>query len=202
MTHLPSKPTGKTATGLSKETDAFLAKLMKQNGMSQRKQKEMIEQIQMQGALPKPEKPKPYKYNMKPKPERKVYTMARVGQRPLMKQEEQIIEDTNFYEPEQAPSVPLGPSNEERKNQLVTKMWGIDEEAERKKAEEARAAMADLPEFTVEDQIIEEIRGRTEFLEEMHELGVHDHDGETLRQIDQRMDELKMRRKKKESESS
>ena len=79
MTHLPAKGIGKTATGLSKETDAFLAKLMKQNGMSQRKQKEMCEQIQLQGALPKPEKPKPYKYNMKPKPEQKVFTRARVG---------------------------------------------------------------------------------------------------------------------------
>ncbi|KAK8885242.1 hypothetical protein M9Y10_040687 [Tritrichomonas musculus] len=200
MTHLPSKPSGKTSTGLSKETDAFLAKLMKQNGMSQRKQKEMIQQIQTQGSLPKPEKPKPYKYNMKPKPEQKVFTKARVGQRPLVKQEEQIIEETNFYEPELAPSVPLGPSMEEKKNHLVTKMWGVDEEAERKKIEEQRAALADLPDFTMEDQIIDEIKGRTDWLEEMHELGVHDHDGETLRQIDQRMDELKVIRKKKGSQ--
>lgn len=202
MTHLPAKGIGKTATGLSKETDAFLAKLMKQNGMSQRKQKEMCEQIQLQGALPKPEKPKPYKYNMKPKPEQKVFTRARVGQRPLVKQEEQIIEETNFYEPQQAPSQPLGPSNEERKNHLVTKMWGVDEEAERRKQEEQRAAYADMPAYTMEDQIIDEIKGRTDFLEEMHELGVHDHDNETLRQIDQRMDELKVMRKKKDQSSS
>ena len=81
-------------------------------------------------------------------------------------------------------------------------MWGVDEEAERRKQEEQRAAYADMPAYTMEDQIIDEIKGRTDFLEEMHELGVHDHDNETLRQIDQRMDELKVMRKKKDQSST
>ena len=87
MTQLPARPTKKTATGLSPETDAFLSKLMKKNGMSQRKQKELIEQIQIEGSLPKPAKPKQYKPVTKPRPEQKVFVGARVGQRPLVKQE-------------------------------------------------------------------------------------------------------------------
>lgn len=198
---LPKKPGKKTATGLSPETDAFLSKLMKKNGMSYRKQKDLIEQIQIEGSLPKPEKPKAYNPNRKPRPEQKVFVGARVGQRPLMKQEDTILEETDFYRPEQAPSVPLGPSSEERKKELVTKMWGVDEEAVRKQMElEQAEAAAGRAQFTMDDQILEEIRDRTTWLEEMHDLGVHEHDGETLRQIDQRMDELKARRKKKESE--
>jgi hypothetical protein len=171
---------------------------MKQNGMSQRKQRDLLEQIQFEGSLPPPPKPKPYKVETKPRPEQKVFTMARIGQRPLVKQEETIIEETNFYEREQAPSVPLGPSSEERKKELVSKMWGIDEEALRKQQEEERAALADAPPFTMDDQILCEIQDRTSWLENMHELGVHSHDGETLRQIDQRMEELKKRSKQRQ----
>ena len=199
MTTLPRKPGKKTATGLSAETDAFLAKLMKKNGMSFRRQKDLIEQIQIEGSLPLPEKPKPYNPNRKPRPEQKVFIGARVGQRPLMKQEETIIAETNYYEPEQAPTVPLGPSSEERKKELVTKMWGVDEDAIRRQMEAEQAALADRPAFTMDDQILEEIRDRTDWLEEMHDLGVHKHDGETLRQIDQRMEELKQRMKKKQA---
>jgi hypothetical protein len=198
MTSLGARPSKTTASGLSPETDAFLAKLMKQNGMSQRKQRDLIETIHVEGALPKPPKPKPYKVETRPRPEQKVFTMARVGQRPLVKQEETIMEETNYYEREQAPNVPLGPSNDDRKKELVSKMWGVDEDQMRRQQEEEKAAMEDLPPFTMEDQILDEIRGRTDWLEEMHDLGVHDHDGETLRQIDQRMEELKKRRKKKD----
>ena len=200
MTTLPKKP-GKTASGLSPETDAFLAKLMKKNGMSYRKQKDLMEQIQVEGSLPKPEKPKPYNPNRKPRPEQKVWTRARVGQRPLMKQEETIIAETDYYKPEQAPSVPLGPSADEKKRELVTKMWGVDEEAVRRQMEQEQAEAAEgRARFTMDDQILEEIRDRTTWLEEMHDLGVHEHDGETLRQIDQRMGELKQRMKKKASQ--
>jgi hypothetical protein len=193
MTQLPRKIGKKTATGLSPETDAFLAKLMKKNGMSFRRQKDLVEEIRYEGSLPKPPKPKPYKYETRPRPEQKVFTMARVGMRPLMKQEDTIIDETNYYEPEQAPIVPIGPSGDQRKKELVTKMWGVDEEILREQAEAEKAAMAALPPFTMEDQILDEIKGRTEWLGDMHDLGVHEHDGETLRQIDQRMQELKKR---------
>jgi hypothetical protein len=200
MTSMGARPAKKTASGLSPDTDAFLSKLMKDNGMSHRKQRDLLETIQTDGALPKPPKPKPYKVETKPRPEQRVFTMARVGQRPLVKQEETIVGETNYYERDQAPSVPLGPSGDERKRELVSKMWGIDEDALRRQQEAERAALADQPAFTMEDQILDEIRGRTDWLEEMHDLGVHEHDGETLRQIDQRMDELKQRRKKKQEE--
>jgi hypothetical protein len=198
MTQLPRRPSKKTASGLSPETDAFLSKLMKENGMSQRKQRDLLEQIQIEGSLPLPPKPKPYKVQTKPRPEQKVFTMARVGQRPLVKQEETIIEETNFYEREQAPAVPLGPSSDERKRDLVSKMWGIDEEALRRQQEAEQAALADAPPFTMDDQILTEIQDRTSWLENMHDLGVHKHDGETLRQIDQRMEELRKRAKQRE----
>jgi hypothetical protein len=171
---------------------------MKQNGMSQRKQRDLLEQIQIEGSLPPPPKPKPYKVETKPRPEQRVFTMARIGQRPLVKQEETIIEETNSYAREQAPTVPLGPSADERKKHLVSKMWGIDEEAVQRQEEEERAALADAPPFTMDDQILSEIQDRTSWLENMHDLGVHAHDGETLRQIDQRMEELKQRIKQKE----
>jgi hypothetical protein len=200
MTQLPRKPSTKTASGFSAETDAFLAKLMKQNGFSQRKQRDLLEQIQIEGSLPPPPKPKPYRVETKPRPEQRVFTMARVGQRPLVKQEETIIDETNFYEREQAPVVPLGPSSDERKRELVSKMWGIDEEALRRRAEEEREALADAPPFTMDDQILSEIQDRTSWLENMHDLGVHVHDGETLRQIDQRMEELRKRSKKKQEQ--
>jgi hypothetical protein len=201
MAQLPPRPAKATASGLSPETDAFLAKLMKQNGMSYRKQRDLLDQIHNEGALPPPPKPKPYKAPTKPRPEQKVFTMARVGQRPLVKQEETILEETNCYEREQAPSVPAGPSSEQRKQELVSKMWGIDEDAMRRQQEEEwEADLAEQRTFTMEDQIISEIQGRTQWLEGMHELGVHKHDGETLRQIDQRMEELKKRRKKKEEQ--
>jgi hypothetical protein len=202
MTQLPRKSGPKTASGLSPDTDAFLAKLMKQNGMSQRKQRELLEQIQIEGSLPLPPKPKPYKAETKPRPEQKVFTMARIGQRPLVKQEETIIEETNSYAREQAPTVPLGPSADERKKHLVSKMWGLDEEALQRQADEERAGLADAPPFTMDDQILSEIQDRTSWLENMHDLGVHAHDGETLRQIDQRMEELKKRIKQKEEEPS
>jgi hypothetical protein len=198
MTQLPRKPGKQTASGLSPDTDAFLAKLMKQNGMSQRKQCELIEQIQIEGALPLPPKPKPYKVQTKPRPEQRVFTMARVGQRPLVKQEETIIEETDFYAREQAPTVPLGPSSDERKKELVSTMWGIDADAMRRQQEEERAAAADAPPFTMDDQILSEIQDRTSWLENMHDLGVHAHDGETLRQIDVRMQELRQRTKKRQ----
>jgi hypothetical protein len=199
MTTLPKKTGKMTATGLSPDTDAFLAKLMKKNGMSFRRQKDLIDEIRYEGTLPRPPKPKPYKYETRPRPEQKVFTMARVGQRPLMKQEETILDETNWYEPEQAPVVPVGPSGDERKRDLVTKMWGVDEGALKAATEAERAALADLPPFTMEDQILDEIKGRTEWLGDMHDLGVHEHDGETLRQIDQRIDELKKRVNKKET---
>jgi hypothetical protein len=199
MAQLPRKPSKQTASGLSPETDAFLAKLMKQNGMSQRKQRELIEQIQIEGSLPLPPKPKPYKAETRPRPEQRVFTMARVGQRPLVRQEEVIIEETNFYAREQAPAVPLGPSADERKRELASKMWGVDEEAQRREQEAARTAAADAPPFTMDDQILSEIQDRTSWLEDMHELGVHAHDGETLRQIDARMQELRQRSKKREA---
>lgn len=202
MTQLPPKPNKKTATGLSPETDAFLTKLMKKNGMSHRKQKELREEIQVVGELPLPPKPKQYKPVTKPRPEQKVFTMARVGQRPLVKQADQIIEETNFYEPEKAPDVPIGPSSEEKKQKLVTKMWGVDEEKMRNMQEAERQAYLESLPYTMDDQILDEIRDRTDWLEEMHELGVHDHDGETLRQIDQRMEELKQVRKKKQENAS
>lgn len=192
MTQLPTRPKKTTATGLSKETDAFLTKLMKQQGMSHRKMQEIQQQVREQGSLPKPAPPpKKYQPVTKPRPEQKVFTMARVGQRPLVKQAETILEETNYYQPEIAPSVPLGPSADEQKKYLATQMYGIDEEAEALKRQQELEAMGPAPEFTIQDQILEEIQGRTEWLEEMHELGVHDHDGETLRQIDLRMDELK-----------
>jgi hypothetical protein len=201
MTQLPRRPAKATASGLSPETDAFLGKLMKQNGMSYRKQRDLLEQIQTEGALPRPPKPKPYQAATKPRPEQKVFTMARVGQRPLVKQEETILDETNGYEREQAPSLPAGPSSEQRKQELVSKMWGIDEDAMRLQQEQEReAALAEQREFTMDDQIIAEIQDRTQWLEGMHDLGVHKHDGETLRQIDQRMEELKKRRKKKEEQ--
>lgn len=197
MTSLGARPSKTTASGLSKETDEFLSKLMKKNGMSQRKQKEIKMQIQQGGSLPPPEKPKPYKVQTKPKPEQKVFTMARVGQRPLMKQEQTILDETNNYEPAVMPYQPVGPSAEEKRKELATKMYGIDEEADRQKALEALANAPYQPKFTMEDQIIQEVQERTEYLEQMHEMGIHDHDGETLRQIEVRLEELKKKRGEK-----
>ena len=191
---LGARPSKKTASGLSPETDQFLSKLMKKNGMSQRKQREIKEVINQEGSLPLPPKPKQYKPVTKPKPEQKLFTMARVGQRPLMKQADVILEETNYYQPAEAPSVPLGPSNEEKKKQLAAKMYGVDEEADKKKIYEAAANREYQPAFTMEDQIIEEVQERTRYLEELHEMGIHDHDGETLRQIEMRLEELKKRK--------
>ena len=194
---LPARPTGKTASGLSPETDALLQKMMKQSGMSHRKMKEVQETIAVQGALPKPAPPKKYNPNKKPKPEQKVFTMARVGQRPLVKPADQIIEETNYYQPEKAPDIPIGPSNEERKRQLVAAMSGIDEEAERITREQELAEYEPQAEFTMADQLLEEIHDRTDWLEEMQGMGNHQHDKETLRQIDQRMEELRAIQNKK-----
>ena len=192
---LGARPTKKTASGLSPETDKFLTNLMKKNGMSHRKQKEIKEVIHQEGTLPLPPKPKVWKQETKPKPEQKLFTMARVGQKPLMKQADVILEETNYYKPQQAPSVPVGPSSEEMKQELATKMYGIDEEAEKRKIMEELANREYQPAFTMEDQIIQEVRERTEYLEQMHEMGIHDYDGETLRQIEQRLEELKRKRK-------
>jgi hypothetical protein len=62
--------------------------------------------------------------------------MARIGQRPLVKQGETSIEETRCYAREQVPTVRLRPSADERKKHLVSKRWGIDEEAMQKPAEE------------------------------------------------------------------
>jgi hypothetical protein len=107
-----------------------------------------------------------------------------------------IIEETNSYAREQAPTVPLGPSADERKRHLVSQMWGVDEEAMQRQVGEERTALADAPPFTMDDQILSEIQDRTSWLENMHDLGIHAHDGETLRQIDQLI-ELKKRIKQK-----
>ena len=199
MTQLPPKSSKRTASGLSPETDAYLAKLMKKNGMSKRKQNDLLGQIQSEGVLPTQPKPKIYKPTTKPKPEQKVFTMAQVGKRPLTKKEATIIEETNFYEPARPPSVPIGPSSEERKTELATKMWGVDEEAINQKQKSERSQASFHTKYTMDDQILEEIKDRTDWLEEMHEIGVHEHDAETLRQIDQRMEELKQRRKAKKT---
>jgi len=189
---LGARPTKHTESGLSKETDEFLTKLMKKNGMSIRKQKEMKETIQIQGSLPLPPKPKVFKQETKPKPEQKVFTMARIGKKPLTKQLDQILEDTKYYEPELAPSVPVGPSSDEKKKKLAVTMYGIDEEEiERKKLE---SIDFDAPVFTIKDQIITEVQDRTSWLEQLHELGVHDHDGETIRQIEMRLNELRSKK--------
>ena len=192
---LGARPSKTTASGLSPETDKFLTNLMKKNGMSHRKQKEIKEAIHQEGTLPLPPKPKVWKQETKPKPEQKKFTMARVGQRPLMKQADVILEETNYYKPQKAPSVPLGPSTEEKKKDLANKMYGVDEEAERKKILEELANREYQPAFTMEDQIIQEVQERTEYLEQMHEMGIHEYDGETLREIEQRLQELKRNRK-------
>ena len=192
---LGARPSKQTASGLSPETDKFLTQLMKKNGMSHRKQKEIKEVIHKEGTLPLTPKPKVWKQETKPKPEQKLFTMARVGQKPLMKQADVILEETKYYKPEQAPSVPLGPSNEEKKKELQTKMYGIDEEADRQKLLEEMANRPYQPAFTMEDQLIQEVQERTDYLEQMHEMGIHDYDGETLRQIEQRLAELKKVRK-------
>ncbi|KAH0786284.1 hypothetical protein GPJ56_009961 [Histomonas meleagridis] len=198
MTQLPPKSSKKTASGLSPETDAYLSKLMRKNGMSKRKQNDLLGQIQTEGVLPMQPKPKIYKPVTKPKPEQKVFTMAQVGKRPLTKKESTIIEETNFYEPARPPAVPIGPSSEERKTELATKMWGVDEEAIKQKQKKENSQTS-YSKFTMDDQILEEIKDRTNWLEEMHEIGVHEHDAETLRQIDQRVEELKKRRKAKKT---
>lgn len=195
---LPKRPTGKTASGLSPETDMLLKKMMKQSGLSQRKMHDLQNTIAEQGSLPKPPPPKKYNPNRKPKPEQKVFTMARVGQKPLVRQADQIIEETNYYEPQKAPNIPIGPSNDEKKEKLIASMTGYDERAEQEKRERQLAEMEQQAEFTMEDQIINEIHDRTTWLEEMQDMGVHDHDRETLRQIDMRMDELKTIQKKKQ----
>lgn len=193
MTSLGPRPSKQTKSGLSQETDEFLTKLMKKNGMSIRKQAEIKQTIYEEGTLPLPPKPKVYKPpSFKPRPEQKIFTMARIGQRPLVKQESTILEETNFYEVDKAPNVPLGPSSDEKKAFLAMKMYGIDEEEEKRKRRAIMEQMLESqPAFTLKDQILKEIQDRTDFLEKMHELGVHEHDGEILRQIDQRMAEIR-----------
>ena len=136
-----------------------------------------------------------YKPETKPKPEQKLFTMARVGQRPLVKHAGVILEETKYSIPEEAPAVTLGPSSEDKKRKLANQMQGIDEENDRKMILEALANRDNQPEFTMEDQIIKEVQERTDYLEQLHQMGIHDHDGETLRQIEMRLEELKKRRK-------
>ena len=185
---LPPKQSTKTSSGLSEETDQFLTKLMKKNGFSIRKQKEMKQTINVQGTLPLPPKPKYFKQETKPKPEKKIFTMARIGKKPLVKPLENILEDTNYYKPEIAPIQPIGISNEEKKNKLAISMYGIDEEKDRKTV---HFDLDDEKSFTLEDQILLEVQDRNNWLEQLHEYGIHEHDNETIRQIEIRLNELK-----------
>lgn len=213
MSWAPAKK--ETSLGLSKETAAFLQENMKQKGLSQRAVEDIANSIQRGDSKWVEHLNKGTSTFRSPASSKSKVKVPKVGTGPSrppavgptarfsgIKLQSEILRD-NPPEREQFPGAPPGPDREKEKDRLnLVFQHGAEgvAEMEARAAEAAAAAeeAARRPRKAVDvreamiDQIIDEIRERREFLEDLAAKGAHSNYEATVRaEIASRIAELR-----------